>query len=228
MIWSVPQTWQGETCAILAGGPSLRGFDPKPLFDARVKIITINDSWRIAPRGSVNYFCDGSWWTYQMARNPRALPPWQELSFHDQIYKGFWVTGGVGFHEHPQVHSLRLTGQLGLESDRGGMKHGSNSGYQAIHLAYHYGATRILLLGYDMKVEGNRTHWHDEQRQAPAGFAATIERAFLVTFPYLKEPLERAGVTVINCTPGSALKVWKYAPLEEALKQPVELAEKGA
>jgi hypothetical protein len=37
---------------------------------------------------------------------------------------------------------------------------GGNSGYQAVALAVHFGAARIVLLGYDMRNDGRRTHWH--------------------------------------------------------------------
>lgn len=34
-----------------------------------------------------------------------------------------------------------------------------NSGGAAINVAYHLGAKRILLLGYDMKTQGDKRHW---------------------------------------------------------------------
>ena len=44
MIWSVPRSWSGDTCVILAGGPSLRGFDIRQLYYfPRPRVIAIND-----------------------------------------------------------------------------------------------------------------------------------------------------------------------------------------
>jgi hypothetical protein len=224
MIWSVPKSWDGETAVILAGGPSLRGFDVQPLmreFDGQpltlsgLRVITINDSWRIAPWADIQYFCDRDWRDTQVLVNRQSLD--KSTDFARLIYKGFWVKGGADL-DHPHVRTLKFSGQLGLSDDPTALRHGSNSGYQAIGLAYLLGAKRILLLGYDMQAaKGERTHWHDEERRAD--FWTTVKDSMLPLFPALVEPLARAGVEVINCTPGSALKCWPYLPLEEALNK---------
>jgi len=223
MIWSVPKdAWKGATCIIIAGGPSLQGFDPELLRFKRysletgreVRLIAINDSWRLAPWAEVLYFCDGTWWDRQQADNPRSYNG--AYGFHDMIYAGFWVTTSQRFRDHPQVHTLRLSGQLGLETDPAALKHGSNSGYQAINLAYHYGAKKIILLGYDMRADAKgRTHWHNEER--PDDFVKIMEQSMLPCFPSLVDPLVDAGVEVINATPASALKVWPQVPFLKAL-----------
>lgn len=218
MIWTVPKTWTGETAFLLAGGPSLIGFDAAVL-KGKGRIITINDSWRLAPSADVLYFCDESWWTYQINRNSW---PKNQVNFHELIYKGFWVTCSQQFCAHPQVHALKFTGQTGLEKDPAALKHGSNSGYQAIGLAYHFGVSRIVLLGYDMQCQGTRTHWHEEPRIAAPGFSTVLSKSMLPLFDYLAAPLKEAGVEVINATPGSALKCWLYVPLEEILKEKTE------
>ena len=219
MIYTVPKDWKGQTCVILAGGPSLRKMDLLSVFVAKpkVRVITINDSWRLAPRADALFFTDAQWWHYQTAKNLRTV--YGSQSFHELIYQGFWVSSARAFEDHPQVHYLHLTGQRGLETNPEGLRHGSNSGYAAINLAYLYGATKIILLGYDMKVSGMRTHWHDEPR--PAGFGQVLEQTMLPNFDSLVSPLEEAGVEVINATPDSALTCWKYLPLEEALSIPV-------
>lgn len=218
MLYSIPKAWTGETCVILAGGPSLRTQDISPIYKAKppLRIIAINDSWRLAPKASVLYFCDWSWWQMQMDRNARTADGL--MSFHDLIYKGFWLTVSSDFEGHPQVRYIKLDGQRGLSDDPTAIRHGSNSGYQAINVAFLYGAKKIILLGYDMKCAGARTHWHDEPRQPANAFKLSMEQSMLPHFPTLVEPLKAAGVTVINSTPDSALKCWEYQPLDEALK----------
>lgn len=201
VIWSVPRMWEGQTCAILAGGPSLQGFDAEVLRSLRV--ITINDSWRLAPWADLHYHCDESW-----IRAQKGI----------DLDSGKWVKGGVDPRTDPRVKVLRFTGQMGLDRAPDALRHGSNSGYQAIHLAYHLGVARILLLGYDMHVSGSRTHWHDEPRPSPSQFSAEIKQTFLPLFEYLVKPMGLAGIDIVNCTPGSALKCWPYMPLAEALE----------
>lgn len=214
-FWSVPKQWGGETCAILAGGPSLRAFDSSVLQNA-VHVITINDSWRLAPWADVHYFCDRKWWDAQYRKHGTQM---EQCGSVDIRYpQGIWIQGVQSDKEmasHPSVHHLRLTGQRGFDPNPGCLRHGCNSGYQAIHLAAHFGVKRILLLGYDMQTEPQRTHWHMEER--PQGFAHIIRRSFLPHFPSLAEELKPQGIEVLNCTPDSALQCWPYQSLEEAL-----------
>ena len=219
MNYAVPKIWQGQTCVILAGGPSLKDQDLSPLTALHPwpKVIAINDSWKLRPYANVLYFVDGAWWQRQMDENAFSLDG--AVRFHDLIYKGNWIKGGAGFDNHPQIKQLAFTGQVGLEENPQALRHGSNSGHSAINLAYLFGAKRIVLLGYDMCCVPGRAHWHDRQDGwGPEYFQTVLQNEFLPLFAYLVEPLRRAGVEVINATPGSALKLWPYLPLGEALQ----------
>jgi hypothetical protein len=214
MRYKVPKDWMGATCVILAGGPSLPT-DIGQRLSSKTRVIAINDSWRLFPQADALYFGDATWWHNQQAMNPRTLDG--RLSFHDMIYKGFWVTI-ANFSEHPQVHCLWSTTAQGLEKNPVALATGANSGYAAINLAYLYGARRIVLLGYDMKCAGARTHWHNGPRERAGVFQVALN-SFLYHFESLVEPLKKEGVEVINATPDSALTCWPYLPLEEALEE---------
>jgi hypothetical protein len=141
-----------------------------------------------------------------------------QVCFHDLVYKGYWLKGGEGFEGHPQVRQIPFSGQVGLEQKSTALRHGSNSGYAAINLAFLFGAEKIILLGYDMKCEGEQRHWHAR----PDGWGAeyfnnVLQHEFLPLFDFLIKPLESAGVTVINATPNSALTCWPRMALEQAL-----------
>lgn len=195
--------WVGETCFIIGCGPSLIGFNARQLI-GRGRIIAINDSFELVPFADVLYFCDLRWWQTRRQR------------VHD-IFQGRKII--TLENDISGVLNLKNTGATGLETDPAGLRHGSNSGYQAINLAYHYGATRIILLGYDMKVSGEKLHWNDRSDgQNAAGFQRTLNN-MVTNFRHLKEPLAQAGVEVINCNPGSALRVWPCLPLSKVLQQ---------
>jgi hypothetical protein len=199
--WTVPREWPGETAFLLGGGPSLRGFDAEVL-RGRGRVIAINNSFLLAPWADVLYYADRSWWR---AHRAAVLASW---------------TGGrrvsIGTSEDG-TQRLRCAGVAGLSDDPSAVKHGSNGGYQAINLAYLLGAVRIVLLGYDMHVDGERTHWHEGHARQGASGQAKALAMFAGRFPALVEPLRAAGVEVINATPGSALQCWPYSPLEEIL-----------
>lgn len=63
LVWSPERIWDGETCFILGGGPSLTQRDVDRLF--RRRVITINSSAAKARNAGVDdgvlYFNDTSW-----------------------------------------------------------------------------------------------------------------------------------------------------------------------
>jgi hypothetical protein len=199
--WTVPPEWTGETAFILAGGPSLIGFRAEQLRGHRV--IAINGSFRLAPWADALYFCDASWWR----ANSQSV---------NEIFDGRYivtiadVNGGV--------RRLRATGETGLEDDPGALRTGCNSGFQAINLAYHFGAKRIVLLGYDMQCAAGRTHWHGGYKgQSADRFQRLLKTAMLPKFDSLVAPLAAAGVEIVNATPDSALTCWPSASLQSVL-----------
>lgn len=199
--WSVPREWAGETAFIVAGGPSLRKMNLRPLKGRHV--IVINNSWELVPDAEVLYFCDTKWWQQHGER----------------VKKDFQGKYCVTIAHCPDDKLLRLdnTGRHGLEILPTGLRHGTNSGYQAINLAYHFGASRIVLLGYDMKIEGAQTHWHAGHGRPVDHFEHHVTKNMLPKFDMLVLPLQNLNVEVWNATPGSALKCWPAIDLMELL-----------
>jgi hypothetical protein len=195
---TVPCLWPDGTVVILASGPSLSQADIDACGD-RAHVLAIKDSIRLAPWAPVLYACDRRWW--------RAHP---ETASYTGLKFGLESVPG-----RPDVDVLRNTGETGLELDPTGLRTGRNSGYQAINLAVHLGARRILLLGFDMQPDAHGQHrWfgsHSYGGQAPP-YILFRERMETIV-----EPLRERGVTVINCTPGSALDAFERRPLREAL-----------
>lgn len=216
MIWKAERIWEGETAFLLAGGPSLRGFEAKVLRKPGYRVLAINDSWRLAPWLDCLYFTDATWYTQQLQKDPWALDV--SINFGQLLYKKMFANGSTppAFADHPQIKQLKLTGQDGLETDPSGLRHGSNSTYAAMNLAYHFGVKRIVLLGLDMRVVKGRTHWHDSPR--PDGYADVLWQSHKPHYQTLVEPLQSAGVDVLNATPGSALTCWPIVTLESILK----------
>lgn len=197
----ISRLWVGETAFILACGPSLRGFDASVLRGRRV--ITINDSYQLATWADVLYACDARWWETRASVVAKAWQGGMRVTLENRI---------------PGVLRLRNTGESWLETEPDGLRNGKNSGYQAIGLAYHLGAARIVLLGYDMQLGArSEMHWNARpERQTEAGFARTLS-LMLPLFDTLAEPLAAAGVEVLNATPGSALRTWPMVRLGDVL-----------
>lgn len=192
----VPRLWPGATIAILANGPSLTRADVDAV--AGLRTIAIKDAIRLKPDADVLYACDAKWWKHyektltfagpRYALDPKAAP---------------WAT------------VLKNTGEVGLELNPSGLRTGKNSGFQAVNLAVHLGAARILLLGYDMRPVSGKHYWFGTHPYH------TVENPYLhfrELFRTIVAPLKAAGVEVVNVTPGSALDAFPRVPLAQALE----------
>lgn len=199
---SVPKLWPGETFICLAGGPSLTAEDVCSVY-GRGRVIAVNDAYRIAHWADVLYACDAKWWEWH-----KGVPSFPRLKYTLDQNATRW----------PGVQQLRNMGPVGLELDPTGLRAGQNSGYQAINLAVHLGAARIILLGYDLSVSPDgRTHWFgDHPDPIPSPYEGMRQ-----CFATLPEPLAAAGVEVLNCSRRTHLSAFPIVSLEDALAQQV-------
>jgi hypothetical protein len=127
----VKDIWSGETCFVLASGPSLTEDDVN-LVKGRRTIVT-NTTFRIAPHADALFFYDIKW--YEKYRD--------EL----KTFGGYKVT--ISAASGPDV--IRL---------RNGFSALGNSGAGAIALAVYTGCKKVILLGADCQHTNNETHWH--------------------------------------------------------------------
>jgi hypothetical protein len=187
-----------ETFVLIGGGPSLTVEDVAFVRD-RARVIAINDAYRLAPWAEILYAADRSW-----------------IDAHDGVADFHGLKYSIDSHDptpRPDWTVLKNTGPLGLERDPTGLRAGLNSGYQAINLAVHFGATQIVLLGYDLSPDGYREHWFsDPPDRQPSPYAEMRE-----AFASLVEPLAELGISVVNCSRRTALTVFPRASLSTAL-----------
>jgi len=99
----------------------------------------------------------------------------------------------------------------GLSNDPNVLIGGSNSGYQAIGLAYRLGATRIILIGFDMCNNNGKSHFFgDHPRQFANGSGP--ER-FIPNFRTIKP--KDYGIEILNCSRVTALDAFPRHNLED-------------
>lgn len=162
---------------VIATGQSLT-VDQVEYVRGKSHTVAISDAYKLAPWADVMASYDRKWWE----NNPRAL------DFEGLKFCAFTV-GGVGF--------LRP----------GGMPAGCNSGLYGMYLANHIGASKIILLGFDMW----GTHYFGEHKSP---LANTTEKRF---DEHIEQFRRWNGCEVINCTPGSELKEFQFGNLKEVL-----------
>jgi hypothetical protein len=207
---SVPRRWPGQTICCIAAGPSLTHEDCAAVH-GKVPVIAVNSVVdAFAPWADVLYACDFRWWNWH--KGARA--------FHGLK---FTLSAAVG-ERWPDVTVLDNTGDEGLELQPTGVRTGKNSGYQAINVAVHLGASRILLLGYDLQVgPQDRRYCHPDhpiEELVPAAGLKRFKRrleGFRTRFETIVAPLAAANVEVWNCSRQTALRCFPCVPLEDAL-----------
>jgi hypothetical protein len=157
------------------------------------------------PEAEYLYACDREWWNIHLADVRKVFKGKLYTQWHNPEEKDReWA-------ESEGITAIKGCHAKGLGSDR--LYFNSNSGAQAINLAYLLGATRIILLGYDMGATGN-SHWFGDH---PKGLRNGKYEQYVDTFTRLAEDLKRAGVEVINCTRRTALHQFRRAELSAVL-----------
>lgn len=208
--WSVPREWEGETCFILAGGESLKGFDASVL-RGRGRVIAIKEAGlTMAPWADVLYWADAFWCDGDSTRKENG----SRLYLHKGKYKITRATcRRTGSHD---VKRLLSDQRMALSEDPTRLA-GICSGGNCINLAALFGAKRIVLLGYDM----GGVNWDGRPRKAHKDNGTTYRTRFMPSIGKMAAPLQQRGVAVINANPESRLDCFPKMTLEEILaKEP--------
>jgi hypothetical protein len=92
---------------------------------------------------------------------------------------------------------------------------GGNSGHQALNLACIQGASKVILLGYDMKprADGIR-HWHGDHNNE---LLQTNPVEYKNWCNNLKAAMPLIKIPVINCTRDTALECFERADLRKTI-----------
>lgn len=167
------------TFAVLATGPSMSQ-EIADYVCGKCSAVAVCDAFRLAPWADALVCQDRNWWD----RYPEAL---QFL--------------GRKFSGAPVQHVETLRPDQEFPS-------GCNSGLLGMRVARLLGATRILLLGFDMQ----GTHYFGSH---PEPLRNTTEERFSAFIRQFER--WRGWPEVVNCTPGSALTRFPFATIEEAL-----------
>lgn len=230
MKWKVPKIWEGATCFIVGGGSSLpkqfgvpeevignvisRRERPsayskylKPLHNKHV--IGVNNAYQIGSWIDALFFGDCSW--YLVHKN--SLSKWPGLK----------VTCCPRFESRSKKESESIkflkkdSRRWGLSNNPSTVCWNSNSGAAAISLAVHFGAKRIVLLGFDMNMEGVTSHWHGSHGHPGDKVKKPPFKRHLRGFPAIAEEAKQKGVEILNANLNSTIDVFQKVTLEDVL-----------
>jgi hypothetical protein len=196
--WFVPPMWAGQTVCVLASGPSMSAEIARQVQESDAHAIAVNSTVRLAPWADMLYAADPEWWAHPSNADARE-------------FAGLRVSCSVV--PACQVLMLRNTGQDGYDPDPECIRTGLNSGYQAIHIAMHARAAKIILCGFDMA----GGHWHGDHPKGLRNVPLEHYARYAKKFEGLVKPAADLGIDIVNCTPGSAVTAFRMSTLEAEL-----------
>lgn len=206
--------YTGYTVVCIAGGTSVTQKQVDYCKNKGWKAIAINDAYRLAPWADILYACDNKWWRW----NPEALSFKGRKITHEQKKRWDKILRNKNVEDlpNPSLEIMISDGKSVFEEEPLGhsqtrIKHGSNSGFQALCIALLMGASRVILLGYDMKPKDGVSHWfgeHPEGKQCDTRYTD-----WLGEFPALKKFADMRGQEIINCSPYTDLKCFQMEDL---------------
>jgi hypothetical protein len=201
----VARRWPSSTIVCAASGPSLTEAD-LAYVRGKAPLIAVNDVYRLAPWADALVAADASWWLAHEGVPGFAGEKWSIEHVSWSRLKDRW----------PDVKRLKCTGHDGIETEPTGLRSGRNTGALAIGLAVHYGASLIVLLGYDMGHSADGPshffgHHKGSMRQSsPYGL-------FKAKLQTMVAPLKALNIAIVNCSRTTALECFPRQPLESVL-----------
>ena len=227
MYWQVPQIWKNETCIIIGGGPSiLKQFKiPNELrdlvFNGKMKpkcyspyfesikdfqIIGVNKAYEMGDWMDILFFGDDSFF----------------VNFRKEIlsFPGLVVTCADKYINSYFLKQLRRDKKhrFGITNKTDSISWNLNSGAAAINLAIHLGCKKIILLGFDMKLdEEENQHWHKYYTSV----LKTVSGAFNAQsrgFPLIASQAAKKGVKIVNANPDSAIECFEKMNIKNAIE----------
>lgn len=179
---------------IIGGGPSARGLDLSRLRE-RGFVLGVNRAAELLP-------CDAFFTidVHLMEHYRERIPAWCSAGVEA------WLAVPEDYQRPPIPGSRYVVRQRGegFSSDPRAVINGLNSGYSAINLAVLRGARRIVLVGYDMDGEAERSHWHDGYPWYRSRHPSRCYPDWARRFDALARELPE-GVEVVNANPESAI-----------------------
>lgn len=192
-----------ERSFIYSPGPSLNIPTVQEALGKSGLHLAVGNAWIIlGDAADIIYHSDAKWWNAQKGL-PRLTRP-TKISMQPT--------------EHPDlVYQIEQGQQSGLEHIPGRLATGRHSGYAALNLAVQHGCREIYLLGYDMKYAPDKTEnfCGNHPEGVGVGYHPDKFERFIRLYDTMLEPLEKLGVSVYNCTPGSELKCFPWRDIHE-------------
>lgn len=225
--WKIPKLLENGTAYILGGGASIIsqfGIPSRLVREVREGkrsmrtysqyfecihdkfVIGVNAAFNLGNWLNAIYFLDKTFMlTWRGAMAASRIPAYSALPYTED--ERWCVT-------------LNSEARRGISNVPHTVCHNSNSGAAAINLAYHMGATTIVLIGFDMKNVNNKQHFHGEYINSKLERIAEHKMDYeghIEVFGAIKKDADKLGIKIINTSLKSRLRQFEKIPLKEIL-----------
>lgn len=227
----VSPIYSGRTAVLIATGPSLSEEQLTLINSARqrgdVRTFGINNIYQQVPDLDVFLSCDGPWWRWYW--NDPVLRAMSETT-------DMW-TWYPEFANEFEINYIKAIVKDGLSLDPRVVHINHGSGPMMMNLAIHYGVTKIVLVGHDMKFapdyDGRKQqagstprhyfgeypkplqHWPSVKvRQGVLD--GLIEAYTKIEAQFRTDPLLKS-IDVVNCTTDTALTMFRQGELRKEI-----------
>lgn len=196
-------------CIVAATGPSLTSEVAETCRARKAegwRIIAVNDAWRLLPFADVLYTTDRGWWDVH-----------GDVAFEGERWASQAANLAIDDDKRAWGKCAELRINLVVAGDGntfcvepGRIHYGSNSGFAAVNLAIQFGAREIKLAGFDMQRTGGQEHFFGDH---PAPLHNGSDFApFIYSFTKASKEMP-PGLSIINCTPETALRCFPLGAL---------------
>jgi len=191
--------YQNQTAIILGTGPSLTPEVVDLCKESGLRLFGCNNTFEFGL--DVHLACNPAWWDYYGTAFAGEKWTWDEPTAKKH---------GINY--------IAGKWEPGLSTDPNYIHYHHGSGPQIVNIALHYGITRMLLVGWDMKY-GEKRHYFGEYPPPLLHFPKTGPNGEMTGLIKEMETIkpEIYGIEIINCTPGSAMKCFPFGRLEDYL-----------
>ena len=231
MSWQVPRMWEDDDVWIIGGGSSIikqfgipdkvfqsvwkktsppSAYSPYMEFLHGKHVIGTNCAFMIGDWIDIALYGDKNFFTRYS--EPLAQFPGLKITIYPHKFKEDWIKYLAMDKDHPR----------GITTDPSKISWNKNIGGSAINLAYHLGASRVFLLGFDMNLDSaGKQHWHNVYDRGPIIEPSRIKKLpfnrHLRCFPDIAADAKKLGLEIINLNPGSAIKQFPKCDLNQLI-----------
>ena len=195
-----------NTAIVAAPGPSL------PAVAARCdgfSVVAVGDALRLLPQALACYAGDLAWWTVNCTQGAswsrftgeKIVPMQPEQADDEELLR---------LCEHYGATRMPTVDTPGFLAPPGRIACGDCSLFGAISYALGLGYTRLILVGADMRVVDGRRHFFGDH---PAPLSNRVDYSRFVPQFERAAALLPAHVSIVNATPGSALRCFPIVDL---------------